>query len=200
MNQERVQAYLELIQALLECENGQEDGLLQTNSELVDASLVAIMEQYADYLGQQGQENAARWLRSFAERLGQFLAPQSNAMNDYGSFLQTLLETVAESNGSLESIHPLLQNNLTLLDENFVNLLQTWGNQAGERANTPEERYQLGAFLYRLAYAFHEFPGGNPLINLAIAVYGYEFCAATERQTGLERDLSSTLNNLGEVR
>jgi len=199
MNEARREAYLALIQALLQCENGQEPALLQANAELVDAGLVAVMGQYADFLQQQGEDNRAGWLRNVAQQLGQILdAPRDN-QNTHLSFLQTLLQTVEESNGNPQVIYPLLDNNLHLLDENLLNLLRAWGNQLKEQAS-PEETNQLGTLFYSLAYAFHEFPRGNPRINLDIAIYGYEFCATTERrQPGLERDLALTLNNLGNA-
>ncbi|MFM7909394.1 MAG: CHAT domain-containing protein, partial [Microcystis sp.] len=196
MNEARIEAYLALIQALLQCENGQEPALLQANAELFDAGLVAVMKQYAGFLEQQGDSNNGRWLLNLAQRLEQILDPPRDNQNPYGSFLQTLLETVEKSRGNPQAIYPLLDNNLHLLDENLVNLLRAWGNYTKEQAS-PEEAYQVAALLYRLAYAFHEFPKGNPRINLAIAVYGYEFCAQTERQLGLERELAGTLTNLG---
>jgi len=196
MNEARIEAYLALIQALFQCENGQEPALLEANAELVDAGLVAVMKQYADLLEQQGQSNEGRWLLNMAQQLEQILDPPRDNQNLYISFLQTLLQTIAESDGNGQAIYPLLDNNLHLLDENLVNLLRAWGNDTKEQAS-PEETYQIGVLLYRLADAIYEFPKGNPLINLAIAVYGYEFCAATERQPGLERDLAGTLNNLG---
>ena len=196
MNEARIEAYLALIQALLQCENGQEPALLQANAELLDAGLVAVMKQYADFLEQQGDSNNGRWLLNMAQQLEQFLDPPRDNQNLYISFLQTLLQTIAESDGNGQAIYPLLDNNLHLLDENLVNLLRAWGNHTKEQAS-PEETYGLAALLYDLAYAFHEFPKGNPGINLAIAVYGYEFCATIYRQLGLERDLAETLNNLG---
>ncbi|MFM6658158.1 MAG: CHAT domain protein, partial [Microcystis panniformis] len=199
MNEARIEAYLALIQALLQCENGQEPALLQANAELVDAGLVAVMKQYADFLEQQGDSNNGRWLLNLAQRLEQILDPPRDNQNPYGSFLQTLLQTIVESDGNRQAIYPLLDNNLHLLDENLVNLLQAWGNQTKEQAG-PEKTDQLGVLLYSLAHAFHEFPKGNPIINLAIAVYGYEFCAATIfRQPGLERYLAQTLHNLGNA-
>ncbi|MFN6296631.1 MAG: CHAT domain-containing tetratricopeptide repeat protein [Microcystis sp.] len=196
MNEARIEAYLALIQALLQCENGLEPALLEANAELLDAGLVAVMKQYADLLEQQGQSNEGRWLLNMAQQLEQILDPPRDNQNLYISFLQTLLETVVESHGNPQAIYPLLDNNLHLLDENLLNLLRAWGNQTKEQASR-EETHRLAAILYCLTYAFHEFPKGNPLINLAIAVYGYEFCAATKRQPGLERDLATTLNNLG---
>ncbi|MCA2789012.1 MAG: tetratricopeptide repeat protein, partial [Microcystis sp. M116S2] len=196
MNEARIEAYLALIQALFQCENGQEPALLEANAELVDAGLVAVMKQYADFLEQQGDSNNGRWLLNMAQQLEQILDPPRDNQDPYISFLQTLLQTVVESGGNPQVIYPLLDNNLHLLDENLVNLLRAWGNHTKEQAS-PEETYGLAALLYDLAYAFHEFPKGNPGINLAIAVYGYEFCATIYRQLRLERDLASTLNNLG---
>ncbi len=184
MNEARIEAYLALIQALLQCENGLEPALLEANAELLDAGLVAVMKQYADLLEQQGQSNEGRWLLNMAQQLEQILDPPRDNQNLYISFLQTLLETVVESHGNPQAIYPLLDNNLHLLDENLLNLLRAWGNQTKEQASR-EETHRLAAILYCLTYAFHEFPKGNPLINLAIAVYGYEFCAATKRQPGL---------------
>ncbi len=52
MNEARIEAYLALIQALLQCENGLEPALLEANAELLDAGLVAVMKQYAGFLEQ----------------------------------------------------------------------------------------------------------------------------------------------------
>ena len=151
------------------------------------------MGQYAEFLEQQGEHNNAGRLRTLAQQLGQILdAPRDN-QNTYLSFLQTLIQTVEESRGNPQAIYPLLDNNLHLLDETLVNLLQAWGNQFKEQAS-PEETNQIGRLFYFLADAFDEFPRGNPRINLDIAIYGYEFCATTERQPGLDRK-STRLNS-----
>ena len=73
MNEARIEAYLALIQALFQCENGQEPALLEANAELVDAGLVAVMKQYADFLEQQGDSNEGRWLLNMAQQLEQIL-------------------------------------------------------------------------------------------------------------------------------
>ncbi|MFM7353989.1 MAG: hypothetical protein ACKO1G_13360, partial [Microcystis aeruginosa] len=96
-----------------------------------------------------------------AQQLEQFLEPPRDNQNPYGIFLQTLLQTIAESGGNPQAIYPLLDNNLHLLDENLLNLLRAWGNQTKEQVS-PEEASQLGELLYRLADAFREFPKGNP--------------------------------------
>ena len=65
MNEQRLQAYVTLIDQLLSCDNGEELALLQRHAELVDAGLLAVIAQMADFLEQQGNPNAG-WLRQFA--------------------------------------------------------------------------------------------------------------------------------------
>ena len=77
MNENRAQAYTNLIQQLLSCPNGEEPQILQDNSELLDAEFLQVCEVIADNLAEEGQENAADFLRNLASQLGQFLG-----MND----------------------------------------------------------------------------------------------------------------------
>jgi hypothetical protein len=67
MDEQRLQAYVGLIEQLLGCPQGQEAALLQANAELVDADLLAVMQQYATDLESQGDGNAW-WLRGLAGR------------------------------------------------------------------------------------------------------------------------------------
>ncbi|NJN87075.1 MAG: hypothetical protein HC881_13245 [Leptolyngbyaceae cyanobacterium SL_7_1] len=72
MDEQRLQAYVALVEQLLSCPQGQEAELLQANAALVDVGLLGVMEQYAAYLESQGDGNA-RWLREFSGRLAQTL-------------------------------------------------------------------------------------------------------------------------------
>ncbi|PNJ96822.1 CHAT domain-containing protein [Cylindrospermopsis raciborskii C04] len=116
---------------------------------------------------------------------------------DYIDLIELLIGTIFESKGDSQVIYPLLENNLHLLDATFIDQLQSWGGHQVNKQATPEQNAQLGASLYLLARIFYHFPGGDPLINLAIAICGYEFCAAIERQLGLEKELAQVLNHLG---
>ena len=57
MDESRAQAYLQLIQTLLTCPNGDEAQILQDNSELLDREFLQACEVIAENLTQQGQEN-----------------------------------------------------------------------------------------------------------------------------------------------
>ena len=60
MNEARRQAYLNLIQSLLNCPSGEESQILQANSELVDAGLVQVMQLVAENQREEGNENTAK--------------------------------------------------------------------------------------------------------------------------------------------
>ncbi|NMG60751.1 tetratricopeptide repeat-containing protein, partial [Geitlerinema sp. P-1104] len=69
MDEQRVQAYLSLIQELLTCRSGQElVARLSNHRELVDEGLVQVMRAEADKRAQQGRGNVD-WLRYFAGKI-----------------------------------------------------------------------------------------------------------------------------------
>ncbi|NCT46373.1 MAG: hypothetical protein GPJ35_25885 [Microcystis aeruginosa G11-09] len=64
MNEQRAQAYVNLIQQLLACTDGEElNKILQANQELIDTEFLQVMENYATGLEEQGNNNPAAWLR-----------------------------------------------------------------------------------------------------------------------------------------
>ena len=66
MDEQRVQAYLSLIQELLECPSGEEPQILNRHLELVDEGFVPVCELVAAQLQQAGQENQAQFLWNVA--------------------------------------------------------------------------------------------------------------------------------------
>lgn len=61
MDETRARAYLQLIQTLLTCPNGEENQIFNANSELVDAELVQMMRLVAAQLSENNQESAANF-------------------------------------------------------------------------------------------------------------------------------------------
>ena len=88
MNEQRAQAYVNLIQQLLTCTDDEElNKILQANQELIDPQFLQEMENYATGLEQQGNNNNAAWLRNMAQQLGQYLNPQAASIEEYQEFL-----------------------------------------------------------------------------------------------------------------
>ncbi|CCH95331.1 Genome sequencing data, contig C319 [Microcystis aeruginosa PCC 9432] len=67
------QAYVNLIEQLLTCADGEEPNILQANQELIDPEFLQVMETYATWLEEQGNNNPVTWLLYIAQQLGQFL-------------------------------------------------------------------------------------------------------------------------------
>jgi hypothetical protein len=57
MDEQRIQAYMRLIQSLLACQSGQTGEVLVAQSNLVDADLVAVMESYAEIQRDRSSSN-----------------------------------------------------------------------------------------------------------------------------------------------
>ncbi|MBE5229756.1 MAG: DUF3110 domain-containing protein [Microcystis aeruginosa PMC 728.11] len=77
MNEQRAQAYVNLIEQLLTSTDDEElNNILRANQELIDPQFLQEMENYATGLEEQGNNNHAALLRDIAQWLGQFLTPQ----------------------------------------------------------------------------------------------------------------------------
>ncbi|MGE5655032.1 MAG: hypothetical protein ACM37W_00160 [Actinomycetota bacterium] len=78
MNQDRQEAYLNLIEQVLTCPKGQEPEILGASPELIDAGLVQMLLQVSTALTHEGDADAADFLvqlaRLLAKSLG--LSPQ----------------------------------------------------------------------------------------------------------------------------
>ncbi|MEM9449807.1 MAG: hypothetical protein AAGA75_14865 [Cyanobacteria bacterium P01_E01_bin.6] len=70
-NPERAQAYLQLIQALIDCPEGEESKLLSHHADLVGPGLVATMHQVAQNLVDQGILDTAQDLENLAAQISQ---------------------------------------------------------------------------------------------------------------------------------
>ena len=68
MNEQRAQAYVNLIEQLLACTDDEElNNILQANQELIDPEFLQVMENYTTRLEEQGNNNPVAWLRNIAQ-------------------------------------------------------------------------------------------------------------------------------------
>ncbi|NEP53907.1 MAG: hypothetical protein F6K65_36010, partial [Moorea sp. SIO3C2] len=130
MDEERREAYLNLIKQLLTCPSGEEIQILESNRELVDAELLQVMAQEAEKLAADGNQNAADVLLRLRSDLLEIISESPTLVNassqDYVEFLEKVLQATGESNRDPKLVYPLLEANLDKLDHNFINILQTW--------------------------------------------------------------------------
>ncbi|MEA5469700.1 hypothetical protein [Spirulina sp. 06S082] len=73
MNEERIQAYLALIQALLSCPSGEEGQVLQDHQALIDEGFLLVCQQVAQQLQGKGRDDEAGFLLNLAQQLAEYL-------------------------------------------------------------------------------------------------------------------------------
>ncbi|MEG4289693.1 hypothetical protein Q5692_14695 [Microcoleus sp. C2C3] len=202
MEENRAQAYLQLIHTLLNCPNGEEPQILQDNSELLDRGFLETCELVASTLAEQGGENGANFLRNLASQLWQLIDMNDNGDNkksagenfqEYANFFLELLQAEQDSNSDIAVIYPMLDRRQHLLNARFSEILQQVAQKliAGENSETINSIIGL---IENLSNHISDFPSGNRAENIEIAMTGYQI-VLNNREPGSEK-WTQTQNNL----
>ncbi|WP_293332544.1 CHAT domain-containing protein [Microcoleus sp. CAWBG58] len=170
MDEQRLAAYLQLIQALLECPNGEEDDILNAHRELVDADFVQIMEAVAENMAAEGNSNAA-WLQNLAVQLANYLGNTATP-EEYLSFLMEVLQAIVKSDGNRQVIYPLFQRNLDNLNLNLANFMQTYVIETFNKESSEQQLF-IAAIIGNFGNLIQEFPLGTRSWNLEISIACY---------------------------
>jgi CHAT domain-containing protein/tetratricopeptide (TPR) repeat protein len=196
MDEHRLEAYLNLIQQLLNCPSGEELDILNANREFVDVGLVQVMQQVAEMMAQQGEPNAG-WLQNLAVAITKMLKDSSSSttLQEYLSFLQELLQAEWESNGDSQRVNQVLRRNLDKLDENFAQIFPQLATDL--IADHPEAAASIVALVGNISIRIQEFPLGTIAINQEIAIAGYEL-VISNREANTET-WAQTQNNLANA-
>ncbi|RMF24351.1 MAG: hypothetical protein D6756_07125 [Cyanobacteria bacterium J083] len=161
MNQQQLKAYLNLIQGLLSCPKGEEWILLRENEELVNAELVAVMEQVANHLAREGDIKAAKYLHNWAGKLYHIIT-ESSSINpeESNDKTQAYLELIqALLNSPPGSQTEILAANQDLIGPDLVKLMQEVANQLEIDGNLEKANFlhNLALDLNRSWLKTHEF-------------------------------------------
>ncbi|XZN93094.1 MAG: CHAT domain-containing protein [Microcoleus sp.] len=202
MDETRAQAYLQLIQTLLTCPNGEEPQILQDNSELLDRGFLQACEVIAENLTQQGQENAASFLRNLASQLGEFFDTNDEGDSDdsegedsqeYVNFILELLQAEQDSNSDVAVVYPILAQRQHLLNLRLAETLQQVAQKLIAEENA-ESIASIVGIIENLSIDIYQFPLGSRANNLEIAITGYQI-VLNNREPGSEK-FAQTQNNL----
>ncbi|MDB9505745.1 CHAT domain-containing protein [Microcystis aeruginosa CS-338/01] len=198
MNEQRAQAYVNLIEQLLTSTDDQElNNILRANQELIDPQFLQEMENYATGLEEQGNHNPAAWLRDMAQQLGQFLNPQAGSIEEYQEFL-LVLQAVYEINCDHKVAYLILQRRQHLLDDTFAQLLQQWARNAFSQGNT-EDVANIAEVIQNSCTHIQQFPLGSRANNLEIAITGYQTILEVLTCDAFPEQWATTQNNLGNA-
>ncbi len=197
MNEQRTQAYVNLIEQLLTSADGEEPNILQANQELIDPQFLQVMENYATSLEEQGYNNPAAWLRNMAQQLGQYLNPQAGTIEEYEEFFLEVLQAEAESNDPAV-VYSILQRRQHLLDDTFAQHLQQCARYVFSQGKA-EQVAGIAVVIGNLCLHVSEFPLGSRADNLEIAITGYQTLLEVYTREAFPEQWAMTQNNLGNA-
>ncbi len=105
--------YLHLIEALLQCDKGEEWAVLKQHEQLIDAELIGVMAQVSEQLNNEGNLSAAKFLHYWTAQLTHLLQQNlstepatENRSPNYVSLIQTILECEQGDEVAILSQHP----------------------------------------------------------------------------------------------
>jgi hypothetical protein len=159
MNQQRLKAYLNLIQGLLTCPSGEEWILLRQNEELVNSELVQVMEQVASHLAEEGNIKAAKFLHNLAGQLHHILTDSikppkhDDQLQAYVELIQALLNCPEGSESEI------LAANQELIGPGLVQAMKQVANKMKAEGDLETASFltDLAAELNRTWLQTHEF-------------------------------------------
>jgi len=195
MDEARLQTYVNLIEQLLACADGEEPYILQANQGLIDPEFLQVMENYATLLEEQEDNNSAAWLRNIAQQLRQYVNPQAVTIEQYQEFLSEVLQAEYESSNPAV-VYSVLQRRQHLLDDTFAQLLQQWARNAFSQGKA-EEMADIAWVIQNLCIHIYQFHLGSRANNLEIAITGYQTLLEVYTREAFPEDWSRTQNNLG---
>jgi CHAT domain-containing protein len=199
------QVYLELVQELLNCSQGQEQELLAIKPELVNEQLVEALLLVADFLEQEGGDNVD-WLRGFAREVAGQLGLELGGVEDEGEtdsedsnkadlgFLFALMK--AAQNGSSQ-IQQLFARNISRLNSELGAIMKWLMAQILERE--PENAEYYAALIEDISIALSDFPLGNHAQNIEIVIEGYAAVLTARTKENNPVDWARTQNNLASA-
>ncbi|MFB2836257.1 CHAT domain-containing protein [Floridanema evergladense] len=207
MNEERIAAYLNLIQQLLTCPSGEENQILSQSLDLVDGGFVQVCELLAQQLQEAGEENQAGFLRNLAQKVGEYLnssggeggETQGNATGEeYFNFLMGLLQVEIDSDSDPKVVYPFLAQHQDKLDLTFGEILTQWFHSELD-PNNLEKNQALASLLNSIAIDIKNFPLGRRSHNLEIAIASYQAALTVYTPTAFPEQWAMTQNNLGNA-
>ena len=205
MDEQRFQAYTALIEQLLGCPQGQEAEILQAQDELVDAGLLAVMEQVAAYLESQGSSNAG-WLRELAAQLAQALGlgkeqatVRAAGIVAAAQFLMETLQLVDASEGNPQHVYPVWAQQQARFNADLLVVLPSV--VARLFTQNTEQLTLVASVLVRFGDLINQFPLGTHTqwLNLEIGIAAYEQALQAYTREAFPEDWAATQNNLANA-
>jgi len=185
MDEQRIQAYLQLIFSVLKCPDGQAMELLEANPDLLDGGLLEWMALVAADFAEKGNQNAADWLLNFASQLAEALGiySSSTTREEYVALIQKIINRIQEF--PLENI----ANNLEIPIVGYTVVLQ----------NCEVNTEKWAATQNNLGIAYSDRIKGDKADNIEFAIAAYNLALQIYTPQAFPQDWAMTQNNLGNA-
>jgi CHAT domain-containing protein len=208
MNEQRQQAYLNLIQVLLSSPDVKVE-ILAANQDLLDAGFLKAVRNLAEIFLQQGDENTANWLRNLENLVIEalnlnFKHPHTaqnseipeDIVNYYLDFILKVLELVADSKNNLELSYLFLEANIDKLNHVLTEVLWRWATVTLEKVENGTAQY-LATVIGNFGNLISQFPLGDKADNIEIAITSYEIVLNTFTHKDFPIEWAKAQSNLG---
>jgi CHAT domain-containing protein/signal recognition particle subunit SEC65 len=202
MDEQRQQAYVNLIEQLFDCASEEELAeALKRHAEWVDAGLLEVMQQYAEDLNSQGNGDAAQWLLNLVGKLAQAMgiaeSGVESSLENPEQFLLAVLQLVAKSRGDTQQVYLFLAQHHEKLDEQLLQILP----QVVVRflAGELKQQQAVAAIFVRFSDLIQQFPLGQRWLNLELGITTYKLALQVYTHEVFPEDWAMTQNNLGNA-
>jgi CHAT domain-containing protein len=203
VQQDRQVAYQQLIHALLECPENQEERVLSANPELVDEGLIKALVETAETAMERhnpAEVPAIEWLTTFAEQLARklgFEIETSHAVevDPERQFAVELLQTVADSQGDGRVVHEFFAEHTADLNEKLLVVFPQLVQELLERERDEDRRADIGAILGNLAVDLNQCPKGDRAIQIELSILCYKLALLVFTRDNAPLDWAMTENN-----
>ncbi|AVH70238.1 CHAT domain-containing protein [Nostoc sp. 'Lobaria pulmonaria (5183) cyanobiont'] len=199
MNEQRQQAYFNLIQSLLNCRSHDEIlEILAANQNLLDDSLVQKMLERASHLLKQSELDLANRLMNIAgQQLGVYTKLSSTAIEkEYLNFLEQVLKVTADSRDNVQVVSRILIANIKKIDNISAKVFRAWAENKLTQAE-PDESKSIASDINDLSTLIRELLLGDKASHIEIAIAGYEIVLNIFTRTALPLKWAMIQNNLG---
>jgi tetratricopeptide (TPR) repeat protein len=173
------QAYLELVQEILSCPQGEEQALLASRPEMVNEQLVEAMLAVAQMLQEQeqeGEESNAGWLQNFAFKVAKQIGLELDSDDDTSAqlrFLMEVFQSIDDSDVNPDVVYPLLRQNLDLLNDGMTDVLKAWVSHKFAEIDSDRQKSIAGT-IGNFGNLIQQFPLGNKAVNMDLSIACYE--------------------------
>jgi CHAT domain-containing protein len=185
MNSRKKQAYLQLLQELLQCENTNKNTILNDYSDLIDEGLVLTTRELVQVLARENNPDiqpTIQWLVNFANELAETLEiniyPEISNPESELDLLMIAFQMIIESNSNPTIIYSLFQNNSFFLNNELINVIRSWAanNIAGVKR---DDQAFVAALIASFGNLIKDFPFGDRAVNVEIALSCYQIVLET---------------------